>query len=201
MCLGSGNKPKQREQRVLESPLFLPCAVFSALTVKRQYVKITRDYALAAADAFSTLKPSNPPFRFIHVSGEGATQAPGRFSPIFARVKGETETLLGKLSEKNPNTFRADSVRPAFIDPEIHDAIKPYIPSNNGILQRIGMVFIGPGIKYLYRSWHSPTHHLGPFLTEMAMGQMDGKLKGSGVFKLGGGWVIENKGMRRMLEL
>lgn len=164
-------------------------------------MKITKDYVLAAANAFSTLKPSNPPFRFIHVSGEGATQEPGKFSPIFARVKGEIESLLGEISAQHPDTFRADSVRPAFVDPAVHDAIKPYIPSNNGLMYKAGMALLGPGIRYLYQSMHSPTNRLGPFLTDMAMGKMDGKLQGPGVFKLGGGWVVENKGMRRMLGL
>ncbi|KAJ5468742.1 hypothetical protein N7475_006494 [Penicillium sp. IBT 31633x] len=109
---------------------------------KEEYVKITKDYTLAAANAFSTIKPSNHPFRFIHVSGEGATQNPGRFSPIFARVKGETEVLLGSLSEQN-STFRADSVRPAFVDSATHDAIKPYIPTNAvvGVVSNLGMAF------------------------------------------------------------
>ncbi|KAJ5110417.1 hypothetical protein N7532_000952 [Penicillium argentinense] len=168
---------------------------------KEQYITITKDYVVAAANAFSTLKPANPPFRFVHVSGEGATQEPGRFSPIFAQVKGEVESILGDISEKNPNTFRADTVRPAFVDPASHDAIKPYLPSNNGIWYKVGMVLLGPGIRQLYKSMHSPTERLGPFLTEMAMGRMDGKLEGSGVFKLGGGWVVENKGMRRILGL
>ncbi|KAJ5621613.1 hypothetical protein N7528_006396 [Penicillium herquei] len=165
-----------------------------------QYIKITKDYAMAAATAFSTLKPEDPPFRFIHVSGEGATQTPGRFSPIFARTKGEVETLLGELSEKNPNSFRADSVRPAFVDPAAHDAIKPYIPAL-GVIYKVSELLLGPGVRHLYKSMHSPTNYLGPFLTEMAMGRMDSKIEGTGSFKLGGGWVVENKGMRRMLGL
>ncbi|KAJ5730627.1 uncharacterized protein N7483_005135 [Penicillium malachiteum] len=167
---------------------------------KEQYIKITKDYTMAAATAFSTLKPENPPFRFIHVSGEGATQEPGRFSPIFARTKGEVETLLGELSEKNSNSFRADSVRPAFVDPAAHDAIKPYIPAL-GVIYKVSELLLGPGVRHLYKSMHSPTNHLGPFLTEMAMGRMDVKIEGTGSFKLGGGWVVENKGMRRMLGL
>lgn len=173
----------------------------SNLTLNRQYVKITKDYVLAAAKAFSTLKPSNPPFRFIHVSGEGATQEPGTFSQLFAKVKGEIEADIGEISAKHPETFQADSVRPAFVDPATHEAIKPYIPSNPGILYKVGMVLLGPGIRHLYKSMHSPTDQLGPFLTEMAMGKMDGKLQGPGVFKLGGGWVVENKGIRRMMGL
>lgn len=172
------------------------------LTINRQYVKITKDYALAAADAFSTIKPSDHPFRFIHVSGEGATQTPGRFSAIFARVKGETETLLGTLSERKP-TFRVDSVRPAFVDPAAHDAIKPYIPSGpvNGVALNFAISLLAPGIRYLMKSMHSPTEHLGSFLTEMAMGRHEAKLEGPGVFRLGGGYVVENAGMRRILGL
>jgi hypothetical protein len=173
------------------------------LTANRQYVKITKDYTLAAAKAFSTIKPTNSPFRFIHVSGEGATQSPGRFSPIFARVKGETESLLGALSEEHPN-IRIDSVRPAFVDPAAHDAIKPYIPSSaglKGVAAQAGTALIAPGIRCFYKSMHSPTEHLGSFLTDMAIGRYEAKLQGPGVFKLGGGYVIENAGMRRMLGL
>jgi cellobiose-specific phosphotransferase system component IIB len=172
------------------------------MTVNRQYVKITKDYTLAAANAFSTIKPTNSPFRFIHVSGEGATQNPGRFSPIFARVKGETESLLGALSAEHPN-IRIDSVRPAFVDPAAHDAIKPYIPSNGvkGMVAKAGVALLAPGIRYLYKSMHSPTEHLGSFLTDMAIGRYEGKLPGAGAFKLGGGYVIENAGMRRILGL
>ncbi|CAP74177.1 Pc14g00360 [Penicillium rubens Wisconsin 54-1255] len=169
---------------------------------EEQYVKITKDYTLAAANAFSTIKPSNHPFRFIHVSGEGATQSPGRFSPIFARVKGNTEKLLGTLSESKP-TFRADSVRPAFVDPATHDAIKPYIPSSGatGIVPKLGLALLAPGIRCFVKSMHSPTEDLGSFLTEMAMGRYEAKLEGPGAFRLGGGYVIGNSGMRRILEL
>ncbi|CAG7924875.1 unnamed protein product [Penicillium olsonii] len=169
---------------------------------KEQYEKITKDFTLAAAKAFSTIKPPSAPFRFIHVSGEGATQNPGRFSPIFARVKGETESLLGKLSEENPH-FRVDSVRPAFVDSAEHQAIKPYLPSAGlaETVMKAGVALIAPGIRCFYKSMHSPTQHLGPFLTDMAMGRYEAKLQGPGVFKLGGGFVVENVGMRRILGI
>ncbi|KAJ5834209.1 hypothetical protein N7447_000235 [Penicillium robsamsonii] len=169
---------------------------------KEEYVKITKDYTLAAANAFSTIKPPNHPFRFIHVSGEGATQTPGRFTPIFARVKGNTEMLLGTLSEQKP-TIRIDSVRPGFVDSATHDAIKPYIPSGgvSGVVANLGLALLAPGIRYLMKSMHSPTEHLGSFLTQMAMGRHEEKLQGPGVFKLGGGYVVVNSGMRRILGL
>ncbi|OQE01634.1 hypothetical protein PENVUL_c042G03560 [Penicillium vulpinum] len=169
---------------------------------KEEYVKITKDYTLAAANAFSTIKPSDHPFRFIHVSGEGATQNPGRFSPIFARVKGEAEELIGALSETKP-TFRADSVRPAFVDSATHDSIKPYIPSSivSGMVAKVGLGMLGSTVRCFITSMHSPTEHLGSFLTNMAMGRYEEKLEGPGVFKLGGGYIVENSGMRRILGL
>ncbi|KAJ5551610.1 hypothetical protein N7535_000445 [Penicillium sp. DV-2018c] len=167
---------------------------------KEQYVKITKDYTMAAANAFSTIRPSGHPFRFIHVSGEGATQDPGRFSALFARVKGETEALLGTLSEQNPN-IRIDSVRPAFVDPATHDAIKPYIPARSGISEKLVTGVLGPPIRAFVGSMHSPTEHLGSFLTNMAMGRYEAQLKGLGTFQLGGGYVVSNVGMRRILGI
>lgn len=170
---------------------------------KRQYVKITKDYALAAAEAFSTLKPSNPPFRFVYVSGEGATQTPGLFSAHFAKVKGETESLLGQLSAKNPDLFRADSVRPAFVDAAAHDSVKSYVsgPVISGFGAKFALNVLGPPVRLFMKGMHSPTEHLGRFLTDTAMGRIDGKFEGKGAFKLGGSWVVENVGMRRILGL
>ncbi|OKL56451.1 hypothetical protein UA08_08219 [Talaromyces atroroseus] len=53
------------------------------------------------------------PFDFVYVSGSGATTTPGRFSALFARLKGEAEMALAGL------------LRPAFIDVKEHSAIKP----------------------------------------------------------------------------
>lgn len=94
---------------------------------KQDYVSITKDYALTAARAMSTLGTAEEPFRFVYVSGEGATQEPGRFSAIFARVKGETEKALADMTGELPS-LRADSMRPAFVDASRHEAIKKYIP-------------------------------------------------------------------------
>ncbi|KAK4072137.1 hypothetical protein Trihar35433_4201 [Trichoderma harzianum] len=166
----------------------------------QEYVKITKDYTLAAAKSFSTLTTSpSEPFRFIYVSGEGATQKPGRFSAIFAQVKGETETELGNLTASNPTSIQADSVRPAFVDPREHKAILPYIP-DPGALYKVSVAALSPFIG-LMKGMHSPTEHLGDFLTRMAMGKVDSQLEGPGAFKLGGSWVVENVGFRRIMGL
>ncbi|KAL6863568.1 hypothetical protein J3F83DRAFT_744838 [Trichoderma novae-zelandiae] len=166
----------------------------------QDYVKITKDYTLAAARSFSTLTTSpSEPFRFIYVSGEGATQSPGRFSAIFARVKGETEAELGALTAANPTGLRADSVRPAFVDARRHREIQPYVP-DPGMLYRAGVAALAP-VLGLMRGMHSPTEHLGDFLVRMAMGKVDAQLEGPGAFKLGGSWVVENVGFRRIMGL
>lgn len=94
-------------------------------------------------------------------------------------------------------------MRPAFVDPATHDAIKPYIPSSGatGIVPKLGLALLAPGIRCFVKSMHSPTEDLGSFLTEMAMGRYEAKLEGPGAFRLGGGYVIGNSGMRRILEL
>ena len=165
-----------------------------------EYIRITRDYTLAAARSFATLAPSAArPFRFVYVSGEGATQTPGRFSAIFARTKGETERALADLAAELP-TLRADSVRPGFVDAATHAAIKPYIP-DPGLLYNIGHVTVAPAIRAGFKGMHSPTEALGDFLTQMAVGRVDGKLEGRGAFQLGPSWVVENVGFRRLMGL
>ncbi|RAK89447.1 hypothetical protein BO79DRAFT_263886 [Aspergillus costaricaensis CBS 115574] len=145
-----------------------------------QYVKITKDYALSAAKAFSTLKSSKPPFR----------------------VKGETEKLLSDLSTTNP-LLRVDSVRPGFVDAAAHGTIQSYVPNHavSGLGARIGIALAGPPIRHIFTGMHCPTEHLGKFLTDMAMGKVDGKLEGTGVSKRGSGWVVQNIGLRRLSGL
>lgn len=165
---------------------------------KEEYVKITKDYGLAAAKSLATLGTTTEPFRFIYVSGEGATQQPGYFSAIFARVKGETETALAELAAAPNSTLRADSVRPAAVDAQKHEAIRPYIP-DPGLALKAMMAVLGPPIRTFYSSFHSPTEMLGDFFVRLAMGKVDDKIEGPGAFKLKGQWVIENVGVRRVM--
>ncbi|KAL8382025.1 hypothetical protein RB595_006011 [Gaeumannomyces hyphopodioides] len=165
-----------------------------------EYVKITKTYTLEAAKAFSDMaRSTGEPFNFVFVSGEGATLEPGRFSPIFARVKGETEAELARMREENP-LFRAHTVRPAAIDHTDHDAIKPYVPAQ-GLLRNVLL----PTVRVFMNSLMSPTEHLGKFMTDMAIGKWPdaSKLAGPGVKPLGssGFAIVENAGFRRMMGL
>ncbi|CAH0041753.1 unnamed protein product [Clonostachys rhizophaga] len=159
---------------------------------KEQYVKITKTFAVEAAKAFATLPPKDEPFRFVYVSGGGATVEPGRFTQIFGRVKGETELELAELRKNNP-LLQTMSMRAGWVDPSAHEAIKPYIPQQFLAL-RIGGALLGPPIRAFGRDmlW-SPTESLGGFLTEMAKGTYDDKyVPGKYLYKLGDFPILEN---------
>lgn len=166
-------------------------------------MRITRDYALAAAEAFQKIprdgRAADEPFRFVFVSGEGATHKPGALTPQYGRVKGETELLLSEMRKKNP-LFHAHSVRPFFVDAAAHDAIKPYIPQRAALLA-VGDAVLGPVIRGVATRYHSPTGPLGELMVGMAMGKFDGKLDGPGVERLGAFSVIQNSGFRRLMGL
>lgn len=166
----------------------------------REFVKITKDYTLAGAKAFADLAPANEPFRFIYVSGLGATQIPGMFSAIFARVKGETETKLSEMRGANPR-FAAESVRAAGVDATAHTAIHPFIP-DPGMLYKVMNATLLPVMTTFMKGMHTPTEPLGRFLTEMAMGKHEAELKGKDVVTLDGGLrLVENGTFRRIMGL
>lgn len=173
---------------------------------RREYIKITKDYVLAAANAFQTLPPPSRPFKFVYVSGEGATQSPGHFTPIVGIVKGETETALAEMRKANPAKFHASSARPGWVDGWHHDAIKPYVPRRSTIMA-LGEATVGRATRLFVKSMWSPTKELGICLTEMAMGKWDEEMlmDGLGVLKIGdgeGGFrILENKALRRMQGL
>ena len=161
---------------------------------KDDYVKITKDYTLAAAKAFSGLSES---FKFVYVSGEGATLTPGRFTPLFGRVKGETEAALLALGKEIPS-LRVYSVRPGAVDPkghgEIWRAVKRRRSGKYGFLDPV----VFPPLRVAYPGMVSPTRDLGRVLAELAMGDGE-RLEGMGVE--GEGRTVANVGVRRMAGL
>lgn len=61
------------------------------------YRRITTEYAVEAAKAFSSLTDGNPEsFSFVYLSGQGAAWRPGFLTQMFGKVKGEAE--LGSAS-------------------------------------------------------------------------------------------------------
>lgn len=169
--------------------------------VRREYVKITKDFALRAAEAFQALGSESQPFNFVYVSGEGATVEPGCLTPLFGRVKGETEKALAELRGASPR-FRASSLRPAFVDAAQHGAIRPYAPARGAAWDAM-LAVLGPPIRVLAKRGWSPTRPLGRFLAEMAMGRWDAQVAAGGpaVEKLGEFPILGNAAFRRLAGL
>lgn len=165
----------------------------------REYVHITKTLTLSAAEAFQTLSTPSQPFNFVYVSGEGTTHNPGRLTPIFGRVKGETELALAEMRKANPS-FHASSVRPAFVDAAQHDAIKDNIPPQ-GASRNALLAVVGPLIRNFLKSRWSPTESMGRFMVEMALGKWDDQLQGPDIEKVGDFPVVGNAGLRRLAGL
>ncbi|MCJ1408958.1 hypothetical protein MMC19_003035 [Ptychographa xylographoides] len=157
---------------------------------KSDYVKITHDYPLATAKAFSSL---SSPFRFVYVSGEGTTTTPGRFTPYFGVVKGQAEAALLALYRED-NNFRPFSVRPALVDPAAHAETHPFLPQKAALTKAIRNV-MAPVLSAIYKSGVSPTRELGRVLVDLAMGNGE-KLSGDGID--GEGRTVSNKAFRRI---
>jgi len=158
-------------------------------------VKITKDYALAASQAFQQLAHESEPFNFVYVSGHGASTEPGRFAPIFSRVKGETEVALAALRKQNP-LMHASSVRPAGVDASDHEAIKKYIPTPPLVYRMLAPLLAVP-MRVMIPSLHSPTQELGRVFTELAMGKHT-ITAGKDIATIGDFPILENPALRRL---
>ncbi|EMD91186.1 hypothetical protein COCC4DRAFT_31699 [Bipolaris maydis ATCC 48331] len=155
---------------------------------KEQYLQITHDYPLAAARAFSSLHPDSP-FTFVYVSGEGATQSPGIFTTLYARVKGQAESALLDFGKKNA-MFKVYNVRPAGVDWSGHPEIHPFIPK-----QEMYKKVILPPINLVWKSMVTPTREMGKVMTELAMSRGE-PLEGPDVEMEGR--LLSNIALRRM---
>jgi uncharacterized protein YbjT (DUF2867 family) len=74
---------------------------------KDDYIRITLDYAVAAARA---MHAANPALRFCFVSGQSADPTEAR-SSLYAKIKGRTERVLGELGGPL-HIFRPGYIRP-----------------------------------------------------------------------------------------
>ncbi|KAL8756394.1 MAG: hypothetical protein Q9199_002956 [Rusavskia elegans] len=165
-----------------------------------EYRTITYDYALAAAKAFA---PLNPAFNFVYISGEGVTRTPGRFTPLFARVKGEAETALLALRSDHPG-LRIWNVRPAFID-ESQNSLK----DGPDIMLKKLMYRALPLVRTVWPSGVSPTGPLAELLERCALENaskedVKARVQGTGVTVEEGdtlGVLLANAGIRRLAGL
>ena len=76
---------------------------------KDEYVKITHDYAVAAAAAMIA---ANPNLRFCFVSGRSADPTE-KASQLQARIKGRTERTLSEKYPRNVVIFRPGYIKPS----------------------------------------------------------------------------------------
>ncbi|CAK7566949.1 MAG: hypothetical protein SEPTF4163_004906 [Sporothrix epigloea] len=190
---------------------------------KEEYVTITKNYTLAAAEAFRKIpaedagKTETEPFRFVFVSGHGAETKPGMMTQRFGRVKGEVEVALAEMANKQPNPapgsglrpFLGSSVRPAGVDPHGHTAIAPYVPEAPQLSLRLTRTVLSPLLRATYPSMVSPTLPLGTFLAGSALGRYSAQLeseatKAAGDVEWYGGSqfpIVSNTAFRRIMKL
>jgi len=87
-----------------------------------EYHKISYDFTVAAAKAFSSLPHITPanPFTFLYLSGKYADQSERDdlwFMTATRHMKGKTEKALVDIVEHNPETFKLRIFRPGGILP------------------------------------------------------------------------------------
>jgi hypothetical protein len=114
------------------------------------------------------------------------------FTPIFGRVKGETETSLWDFHKANPN-FNVYNVRPAGVDWRHHPEIHPFIP-----YQAFYKKALLPVIDTVYKPMMTPTRPLGKILTELALSK-GAPLEGKDIQM--DGQLVSNVALRRMAGL
>lgn len=189
----------------------------------REYVTITKTYSEKAAEAFARIPASDPtdpspppasdPFRFVWVSGEGASTSPGITTQRFGRVKGEVELALAEITDKTAaatnkgsRRIEASSVRPAAVDAHNHTAIIPFVPEPPSVAMGILRDYLGGAIRTLMPGFTSPTPALGTFLAQMAMGKYDAQIKGpnapKGIESIGSAFkILPNSAFRKLYGL
>ncbi|KAL9035315.1 MAG: hypothetical protein Q9180_004926 [Flavoplaca navasiana] len=197
-----------------------------ALGISTTQVKpavITYDYALAAAKAFASLSPV---FNFVYISGDGVrmafghrpgfilrghhtliwrkvTRTPGRFTPLFARVKGEAETSLLALRSDTPG-LRIWNVRPAFID----ESQNPLKDGPDMLVKRLSYR-IAPLLRAVWPNGVTPTSPLAAISKDCALetaskDDVKARIQGTGVTVEQGdtlGVLLANTGIRRLAGL
>lgn len=132
-----------------------------------------------------------------------ATRNPGRFTQLFARVKGEAETALLALRSENPG-LRIWNVRPAFID----ESQNPLKDGPDIMLKKV----LGRALPLFRTVWPSgvtPTGPLAELLENCALDtaskdDFKARVQGKGVTVEEGdtlGVLLANTGIRRLAGL
>ena len=147
--------------------------------------------------------PQSSPLNFVYVSGEGATQTPGPFTPRYGRIKGMAEqSLLGISGEDRfASALSVYCPRPGAVDRRGHSEIAPYAATRK-TFQRKMEPFMPPVLavmKYVAKDSISPTSKLGDALVELALSEGKPLPEGEGIS--GDGRILGNVALRRMADL
>ncbi|KAJ6520161.1 hypothetical protein C8R45DRAFT_853682 [Mycena sanguinolenta] len=151
---------------------------------KEEYVRITHDYPLAAAKAFSTLSNNNK-FNFVYVSGEGADPTEKTFT-YFGKIKGRAEVGLAALPTTH-SSLRVFNVRPGYVAPGDHKKLSA--------LSRVGLAVAG-SIFQLIPSQISPPDVLAKVLVDIVTGDGNPLPPGKGIED--GGRTVRCIAVRKM---
>lgn len=132
-------------------------------------------------------------FKFVYLSGMGATRAPGRFTPLFGRVKGEAELALLSLRSSNPDLLLYN-LRPGFIDEEGVKRKEGAKPWSYRVMDSVAPL--------LRATMAGQVVSAGALATCAVQCVKDGeeRVEGKGIQREEGGrgWLIENSGVRRL---
>jgi len=156
---------------------------------KDEYIRITHDYPLAAAKAFSSLS-STGKFNFIYVSAYGADPHEESFL-LYRNIKGRAEGALLELpSAPVYVALRVYNVRPGYIEPPEFHRPRPLVRK---VFMENGLAL---ALKLFMPSLVSPTGPLSKVLVDLATG--DGnplqEIYGNGIEA--GGRTVESLAIR-----
>ena len=153
---------------------------------EEDYTKITLDYPVAAAKAFSTLGDR---MNFVYMSGEGASSEE-KSSMMFGRVKGRAENAILALSKELPSLY-VYNIRPATINPQGN-----YLAERKPTLQDRLSTYLGGIFEVVWKSFVIPTNKLAKVCVDLAVS--DGKPIPPGVGVESDGRLLRNTALRRL---
>ncbi|OZJ03817.1 hypothetical protein BZG36_03817 [Bifiguratus adelaidae] len=156
---------------------------------KDEYIRITYDYPLAAAKAFSSLSNTGK-FNFVYVSGEGADPTEKTFT-LFGKIKGRAEiALLALPSTPDYSALRVYNVRPGFADPSL--------VGRGSMSHRAAEVVLAPLLRRFLPNQVSPVGILSKGLVNLATG--DGNPLPAASDIEAGGRTLRSAAIRRLGE-
>ena len=169
-----------------------------------EYMKITRDYAVAAAKAFAGLNGGKG-FTFVYVSGEGATHNPGAMTMRFARLKGQAEKAVLAAGEQGGPEYAAGLrplvVRPGGVDPFRDPVVmKAWAERKYGWKSMIYRPTVFSVFDMVYPSMVSDATELGRCLTGIATKEYGAEVKWQGDYVEAEGRVLTNTALKRIIK-